>query len=151
MRRLVRFISLIPVTALALAPAARAGEFRPALSNGIVGEYLVTLETRPKDLRGLHFEGLAGDLAGGYGGSLGPVCSESVGIFAVHMTEEQARKLAEDPRVRYVEQNSRLVLPEPELLLGGEEACAEYSAGDLLGGAGGPPRPSTARSSTRAT
>ena len=121
MRQITKWLLRVTLATLVLTSVARAGEFLPASVGGIEGEYVVRLETRPDELPPSDFLSLAGDLARSYDGSLGPVCSTTVGIFTVHMTEEQARRLAEDPRIRYVEQNSQPVMPEPRIL--GEEMC----------------------------
>lgn len=126
----------IAVAALGLVLNAQAGEFLPAKSDGIDREYLVMVETQPVGLEE-SARALAGSLARSHGGTLGSTCSSSLGIFTVHLTEDQARRLAEDPRIRFVEQNRRLPLP-PELAqpLLGEEGCSESPALDLglLGG-----------------
>jgi subtilisin family serine protease len=48
----------------------------------------------------------AGDLAAEFGGAMTRVYSYAVNGFSAYMSEEQALKLSEDPRVRFVEEDS---------------------------------------------
>jgi subtilisin family serine protease len=115
-------ISSIILLALVLAPVANAGEFLPAQVEGIEGEYLVKPEpTKPGSATRL--AATAEELTAIYNGSLGSVF-DAVGMFSIHLTEEQARRLAADSRVRYVEQIRRLEMPEVySPLVAGESSC----------------------------
>lgn len=76
------------------AASTAEGQIRNAGAPGSVdGSYIVMLK-----------QGSPADLAGRYGGQLARDYS-AIGGFAVNMTEHQARRLAADPRVAYVEQD----------------------------------------------
>lgn len=114
---------IVSTVLAALAPAAHAGRFQPAEGNGIEGEYLVMLDDRPGKLAESEYRSLIGGIAALYGGRLeGLGCSKTLGIFTVRMTEDRVRRLAEDPRIRVVEQNRAVPDLEPALVTG-EEAC----------------------------
>src|SRR5688572_17318195 len=70
----------------------------------VPNEYIVVLN----DSQGLSAASVsvaANDLAAAHGGRVQRTFSHALKGFSVRMTEAQARALAEDPQVKYVEQN----------------------------------------------
>jgi subtilisin family serine protease len=104
---------------LLLAIPASAGTFQRAERNGVRDVYSVVLaddvaEDLMKPPRGLPRVGeVAQSLARTYGGSVRRTWEYSVQGFVVTMTEARARKLAQDPRVKSVEQDVRISADVP--------------------------------------
>jgi hypothetical protein len=67
----------------------------------VPGRYIVKLQ-RTGSLRTLDPRGAASGLVGRYGGAVGRVYDTVLGGFSVAMSEAQARRLAADPAVEYV-------------------------------------------------
>jgi subtilisin family serine protease len=72
------------------------GEIRPVPGAKVVGDRYIAVF---KDGQG----GAAGELAGRFGGKLRATWSSALNGFSVEMTQAQARRLAADPRVAYVQ------------------------------------------------
>jgi Subtilase family/Peptidase inhibitor I9 len=112
------FFTLALIVLLCTAPAARAGRFAAASSHGIENRYLVLLADSPPS--GFRGEGLplvqevAGDVLREHG-IAGPlrIYEHAVRGFAVEMTEQQARRLARDPRIAEVEQDRLIEVQAP--------------------------------------
>jgi subtilisin family serine protease len=88
----------------AAAGAARTGRGGPVVLSPtpVADSWVVTLRTRDP----LQVGGLATDLAGRYTGVLQRTFGTALNGFSVHMSEAAARRLATDPRVGAVEQDS---------------------------------------------
>jgi len=82
---------------------SRATKFRLS-EEPVVGEYIVVLEAQA----GLNVEASASELAQAYRGRSGRVFRHAIKGFVAYMSEADARALAEDSRVKYVEQNGRM-------------------------------------------
>ncbi|WP_165970582.1 S8 family serine peptidase [Actinomadura sp. 6K520] len=104
-------VALAGVASMAAAEGAYAAEdngdrkFLSSGANGVHGEYLVTLRA---DLASGQVRRVADELSREHGGRRGHVFETTGTGFAVSMPEQQARKLARDPRVVEVAQDSRV-------------------------------------------
>ncbi len=97
------------------AQAAAEGEIRGAeTSAAIPGRYLVVLDEGVRGRARDSIKDTATALSDRYGGRLGAVYERTLSGFAIAMDEAQARRLAADPRVAYVEQEHRIVLAETQ-------------------------------------
>jgi len=87
---------------------------RAAPGERIPGQYIVLLadDTVPGD--SVPF--LARDLAAEYGGEVRVTLQNAVRGFSANLSEEQALRLSEDPRVRLVEENARAYLSSEQVL-----------------------------------
>lgn len=89
-------------------PAESTDKFFRMGQNAIAQHYIVALDTdadvRNGDLARTVQSAL--DLAADYGGAVTNVYSHALNGFSAQMTEEQALKLSQDPRVRFVEEDS---------------------------------------------
>jgi len=97
------------------AAEAPAPKFmRAAPGERIPGQYIVLLadETLP----GESVPFVASELAAEHGGSLRVTLQNAVRGFTANLTEEQALRLAEDPRVRLVEENAKAHLSSEQVL-----------------------------------
>src|SRR4051812_21300077 len=92
-------------SAAATSPSPDAPRILGAGSSGAIpGRYIVAL----KDTPSLHAEGLpagARTLAAKYGGTVGHVYQTALRGFSTAMSEAEAKRLATDPDVSYVEQD----------------------------------------------
>lgn len=89
------------------AQAAEGQILKAGAPGTIKDSYLVTLTGSPaKTLGPAQVSAEAGDLTDRYGGEVRRVYSAALRGFSVRMTEAQAKRLAADPAVRYVEQNA---------------------------------------------
>jgi len=103
----VSLLVVATATAAAATPAAAApaptGQIKLAgTATAIPGSYIVVLK-----------DGTAGsraNLAAGYGGAVRQSFGSALNGFEAGMTEAQAKRLAADPAVAYVEQNQRVSL-----------------------------------------
>ena len=78
-----------------------------AEANAVPGRYIVVLEDKgAQSLQGMPLEvrKSSDDLTRTHGGSLRRVYAHALKAFSASLTEEEARRMSEDPRVRYVEQ-----------------------------------------------
>jgi 3-isopropylmalate/(R)-2-methylmalate dehydratase large subunit len=87
---------------------------RAAPGERIPGQYIVLLadETLP----GESVPFVASELAAEHGGSVRVTLQNAVRGFTANLTEEQALRLAEDPRVRLVEENAKAHLSSEQVL-----------------------------------
>ncbi|GAA2777896.1 S8 family peptidase [Saccharopolyspora taberi] len=91
---------------LTAAPAQATGEIVNANAPGtLADQYIVVLDGAPSAAGEAQVRFYAQDLAGRYGGSLGHVYSAALRGFSVRMPEQQARRLAAEPAVKYVQQS----------------------------------------------
>ncbi|MFI0374044.1 S8 family peptidase [Actinomadura sp. 1N219] len=91
-------------TALAASPPAPQGTLVKAGPDAIPDRYIVVLNNTP----GLRAEGVAATarrLAADYGGLLSRTYSSALQGFAVSLSQAEARRLAADPAVAYVEED----------------------------------------------
>ncbi|MCW2903482.1 MAG: serine protease [Streptosporangiaceae bacterium] len=96
---------LLTAVAPAQADAAPQGTVRAAAApTAIAGSYIVALKNNDS-VRRSGVAGRARTLAGRHGGRLGQIYQRSLRGFSATMTETQARRLAAEPDVAYVEQN----------------------------------------------
>ncbi|GGM34735.1 hypothetical protein GCM10011608_19000 [Micromonospora sonchi] len=121
-RRLIRALAVVTtaaaISAASTTPALAAptGEIRGAgASNAVSGSYLVVLRADAVGAAGTFAARTsvptrAGALAKRYGGSVADVYSAALTGFAAKMTESQARRLAADSAVAYVEQDQVLTV-----------------------------------------
>ena len=109
--------TLLTLAALLLASAAFAGDGSIRQADGarpIPDQYIVVLEpgvagTPEAPARsGLNVDIVAVDMAARYGGTVSFLYDAALVGFAIRMPEEAARKLAADPRVSFVEQDSEM-------------------------------------------
>ncbi|TDC23599.1 S8 family serine peptidase [Kribbella albertanoniae] len=97
----------LTVAGLGTAQAAEGRILKAGEPGTIAGSYLVALTGSTTTARSQ-----AGDLTDRYDGTLGRVFSAAFRGFSVQMTEAQAKRLAADPAVRYVEQNATARISE---------------------------------------
>ncbi len=113
-------MATMPPPSTAVAPEVTATpqpepRFLAAESRGVPEHYLVTLAEgtarwgKEDASAGPAVAEVAEQLAAFYGGTLGPVWQDALQGFAIELSEAQARKLAEDPLVKRVEQDRILV------------------------------------------
>ena len=107
-----------PVTATA---APGSGQILNAgAPAAVAGSYIVVLKDTPLSAaRGTAtaakaVSSTAASLAAAHGGTVGRVYSSALRGFSVRMSEPEARRLAADPAVDYVEQNQRVTLAETQ-------------------------------------
>ncbi|MBM7773225.1 subtilisin family serine protease [Actinokineospora baliensis] len=110
-RHLTRLLAVTGVVAgaalaVAVAPALAAPAEGPIRSAGVPGSvsgsYIVVL----KDVAGAQaVNSVSADLTAQYGGQRKLTYSAALSGFSVSMSEQQARRLAADPKVAYVEQD----------------------------------------------
>ncbi len=87
---------------------------RAATRDRIPGQYIVILED--DTLPGDSVPTVADDLLASYGGTPRIHLQNAVRGFTANLTEEQAVRLSEDPRVRFVEENARAYLSSEQAL-----------------------------------
>jgi subtilisin family serine protease/PKD repeat protein len=93
----------VPQTREAAIKESRLTKFRRS-HEPVQGEYIVVLDARERrDVRDM-----APLLAASYGGRTGRVFRHALRGFVAYMSEAEARALAEDPSVAYVEENGRM-------------------------------------------
>ncbi len=91
------FVLLCGATAQAAGPVIRTGDLIP-------DQYIVVLDKNVTDVRAV-----ADELSAAFGLELGPVYEHALRGFAARMPYVLADQVARDPRVRYVEQDQRVV------------------------------------------
>ena len=99
MRRTLATLVVVATATLGFATPAPAAT---------TGSYLVALHGHPSPGSTIQ----AADLTGRYGGDIGHVYSAALRGFSVTMTEAQAKRLAADPAVRYVERDGMATATE---------------------------------------
>ncbi|MGX7825780.1 S8 family peptidase [Actinokineospora sp. 24-640] len=93
---------------MAALPAAAEGRVLTA-ADAIDGSYIVVLKDGPSAQSSGE---AARELTGRHGGRVGALYSSALNGFSAAMTDKQARGLAADPRVAYVEQDHRVELAD---------------------------------------
>jgi subtilisin family serine protease len=105
--RLFAGAGLAGVVAVAIAVVpAQAAEGQILLANtenSVAGSYIVVLKDSAAEAKGL---------AGEYGAQVSRTYSKAMHGFSVHATEEQAKELAADGDVAYVQQNQKFTISE---------------------------------------
>ena len=115
-----RWLLTASMIAFAKGPVAAAElEDRPRLlrvdpRDRIPGQYLVIL--RDPTLPGDSVPTVAGELLREHGGSPRVYLQNAVSGFSANLTEAQAERLSEDPRVLFVEENARAYLSSEQTL-----------------------------------
>ncbi|MFI5734086.1 S8 family serine peptidase [Kribbella sp. NPDC051587] len=116
-RALVAAAVTIGVVAVA-APTAQAAEgvVRNAGSpTAVAGKYIVALKDAPAGIVApAAVRTRADGLAGRFGGSVGYVYDQVLGGYSATMTDSQARRLAADPSVAYVEQVQTMTIADTQ-------------------------------------
>jgi PKD repeat protein len=114
----VGLMTMALCTALLLATApAEAGTFKQAAKNGVPDVYLVLLAEGVASKPGAHRPDLpsvaqiAQGLGRAHGGQVEEVWEDALQGFLIRMPEARARKLADDPRVRAVDQDFWISAP----------------------------------------
>ncbi len=111
MLRRISLSLLLPLAAAAAMAADLHPKFRPAAAGGVAGEYVVVLEEGvargpgQADAALPSVREVARRLVARYGGSVGMSYEHALAGFEARLPESAARRLALDPRVRFVEQN----------------------------------------------
>lgn len=119
-----RFLAGLALAALAVggtsAPLSAAtgqpeGTIRMAgVPDAVSGSYVVVVKDAAMTRGSAAMATGAHDLAARYGGTVDHVYSSAVHGFATHMSAQQARRLAADPSVAYVEQDRTFTLAETQ-------------------------------------
>lgn len=118
-RRLRAFLPAAALTAGLLAASPAQSADRPDLrmapdATAISGSWIAVLkDTSLKDRSRASVRAVSEDLADTYDGRLTKVYGSAVRGFSARMTEAEARRLAADPRVAYVEQDAEVRLNAP--------------------------------------
>ncbi|MBB5803363.1 subtilisin family serine protease [Saccharothrix ecbatanensis] len=97
----------LTVSVVDVAQAAEGQILGAGAQGAVDGSYIVALNGTPSRAASIQaaVSTQATDLAGHYGGEVSHVYSAALRGFSVRMSEQQAKRLAADPAVRYVEQN----------------------------------------------
>ncbi|MCX9191192.1 serine protease [Carbonactinospora thermoautotrophica] len=98
----------------AAAPTPEGKILRAGSPHAIKNSYIVVLDSAVLDGARVVVSEIAKDLAGRYHGTLRRTYSAALRGFAVTMNEQQARRLAADPRIAYVEQDQAVRLAETQ-------------------------------------
>ncbi|WP_412543453.1 S8 family serine peptidase [Longispora sp. K20-0274] len=98
------------------AQATAEGVIRGAgTSTAVPGRYIVALKDAPTGLSaGAALRTRADDLTGRFGGTVGHVYDHVLGGYSARMSEAQARRLAADPAVAYVEQVQTMTVADTQ-------------------------------------
>lgn len=107
-------ILLVLLATMLFLPALQAGDKKIEIIKSkkkIKDHYIVVLNDR---LEGKDVEGAADDLAKFHGGKKNYVYKHTVKGFAVELSEKMALKLAEDPRVEYVQEDGEVSIAETQ-------------------------------------
>ncbi|MEA2491113.1 MAG: hypothetical protein QOH21_2905, partial [Acidobacteriota bacterium] len=99
MKRTLLSLLVVLLALPAVAGGPKKADVRKA-KNKIQDSYIVVLEDRIVDV-----DATAADLAGLHRGQLKHLYKSAVRGFSVQLSEKQALKLAEDPRVKYIEED----------------------------------------------
>ncbi|MBB5801371.1 subtilisin family serine protease [Saccharothrix ecbatanensis] len=97
----------LTMSVVGVAQAAEGQILGAGARDAVEGSYIVALNSAPSTAVSAQaaVSARATDLAGQYGGQVAHVYSSAMRGFSVRMSEQQAKRLAADPAVRYVEQN----------------------------------------------
>lgn len=101
-------LAVASLSYLSTGSSGKAAKLRTK-DNAIPGRYLVALEDGSMNARGaeeIDPARAAGDLASNYGGAVSKVFSSAVKGFVVEMSDEAAENMSNDPRVKFIEQDS---------------------------------------------
>jgi subtilisin family serine protease len=100
----IGFAAAAAVAVAVAAPAVAEGQVLGAgAANAIPGSYLVVF--KDGGIQGTGVVAAASDATAKYGGQVTSTWSDALHGFAANLTEHQARRLAADPAVAFVEQN----------------------------------------------
>ena len=102
MRRIALFVLLILVCSIPVSGAPKKGEIIKA-NKKIPDQYIVVFEPRVEDV-----DAAAEDLVRANRGRKNRVYSRAIKGFAATLSEGAAKKIAEDPRVAYVEEDGEI-------------------------------------------
>jgi serine protease len=114
----------VVLSLLCALPSFAGSKFKPAVKNPVLNEYLVELVDDVASTPSTRGHGLppvaevARSLAAAHGGQVSEVWEHALQGFVVHMPEARARELADDSRVRAVEQNFAISTPVADCYLG---------------------------------
>lgn len=97
----------LTMSVVSVAQAAEGHILGAGAQDAVEGSYVVALNGEPSKAASIQaaVSTQATDLAGQYGGEVSHVYSTALRGFSVRMSERQAKRLAADPAVRYVERN----------------------------------------------
>ncbi|MFD1146535.1 S8 family serine peptidase [Saccharothrix hoggarensis] len=97
----------LTLSVVSVAQAAEGRILGAGVQDAVEGSYIVALAGAPSATASVQaaVSAQATDLAGRYGGEVAHVYSAALRGFSVRMGERQAKRLAADPAVRYVERN----------------------------------------------
>jgi subtilisin family serine protease len=98
----------------ATEPAAPLAQGFLTRENAIAGSYLVVLKGQPVKGTKARVSSEASALASRYGGGLGSVYATALRGFAFTGSDAQAKALAADPAVQFVQQNGRVQIAETQ-------------------------------------
>ncbi|HEY0141940.1 MAG TPA: S8 family serine peptidase [Thermoanaerobaculia bacterium] len=104
MKRTLLSLLVLVLALPAIAAGPKKADVRKA-KNKIQDSYIVVLEDRVADV-----EATADDLARLHGGRKNHIYKNAVRGFSVELNERQALKLAEDPRVKYIEEDGLITI-----------------------------------------
>ncbi|AEI62185.1 S8 family peptidase [Corallococcus macrosporus] len=91
----------------------RAGKFI-AVKKKIPGEYIVVLKSPAQSLEQVQVQQATANLTTAYGGTAFAMYENALRGFAAKMTEAQARAMADDPAVDYVQENGVVKIAESQ-------------------------------------
>ncbi|WP_079408446.1 S8 family serine peptidase [Streptomyces sp. 3211] len=89
----------------AIAKTEAPGDFRPAASDAIEGQFIVALKKDAEEDK--NTTAIAQDLVSKYGGEVGYVFKKALRGFSIRIDDASAREMSTDPSVDYIEQNER--------------------------------------------
>jgi len=103
----------VAVAVVAMPAQAAEGQIRSAnTADAVAGSYIVVLKDSAVKTAAVSAE--ATSLAGQYGGQVSRTYSTALHGFAMHASETQAKQLAADDSVAYVEQNQKFTISDTQ-------------------------------------
>ncbi|MFJ4866808.1 protease inhibitor I9 family protein [Streptomyces sp. NPDC088748] len=119
-------VTASPLSSPAFSATPSPGDFRVATENGVENQYLVTLKTQPESLEDR--KNIADDIARQYNGKVRFVFESAMNGFSVSMSEADARRLAENTVVEYVEQDVEITEEYAPAIEGAKPQAVETEA-----------------------
>ncbi|WP_159395898.1 S8 family serine peptidase [Streptomyces sp. 3211] len=119
-------VTASPLSSPAFSATPSPGDFRVATENGVENQYLVTLKTQPESLEDR--KNIADDIARQYNGKVRFVFESAMNGFSVSMSEADARRLAENTVVDYVEQDVEITEEYAPAIEGAKPQAVETEA-----------------------
>jgi hypothetical protein len=105
MKRILLVLLALLVALPVVAGGRKEGKLHKAKGKRVVGQYIVVLEDRVADV-----DGEADDLVRLHRGRKNHTYKKTLKGFSAELSDKEAARLAEDPRVRYVEEDAEVTI-----------------------------------------